>query len=473
MRRGISVLLFPIATVALPGSPAGAAPLVEPHLGGTVFVGPTSPHVTAIFWNPAAAGLMRGLHLYVSGVGRLDATTVARAPVDPADGEPTAGGAGAITYPEVSTTGLSPGGFIGLSMDLSTAITLGIATYTPIAERQPADREPLRYHTLGSSFYSWYSTLSVSFRPATPVLVGAGVSLVFTSIDLRFAVDEAIAGCAETPCGAEDPAAAQRYRLESGFFADGPSFAWNLGIMLKLSPRLWVGGAYISEPGTAQQDLQATGTALVTPAPRDAQSDASGRAEIHYRLPAMVHLGARYELVPETWYLVGGLRWILLGRLELYDLRLSGPALRAAQVPEWMLRYRGFQDVLSVDAGLEHPAGRSVRLGTRVRFETSAVPLEAVAPSQVDGPKLELAGGTELRLGGGWSVSLGASAAYMFPREVGDSAFSPREQIDCVASGHDLDRCEAAREGRAISTAAGAYDRTTFGFVLGLSYDRL
>ena len=52
-----------------------AVPIDEPHVGGIGFSGPTTGDLAAIYWNPAALGLMHGLHVTFSGTGRLSTTT--------------------------------------------------------------------------------------------------------------------------------------------------------------------------------------------------------------------------------------------------------------------------------------------------------------------------------------------------------------------------------------------------------------
>ena len=52
------------------------------------------------------------------------------------------------------------------------------------------------------------------------------------------------------------------------------------------------------------------------------------------------------------------------------------------------------------------------------------------------------------------------------------SAFDPRHRIDCIDSGYDYATvgCEAARNGYAISTAAGDYDRIEHALRIGFRY---
>ena len=65
---------------------ANAAPLDEPFVGGMSFDGPTSANLGAVYWNPAALGLVRGFQLMVAASGRLSTVEVNRAPIDSANG---------------------------------------------------------------------------------------------------------------------------------------------------------------------------------------------------------------------------------------------------------------------------------------------------------------------------------------------------------------------------------------------------
>src|SRR5262245_26162760 len=72
------------AVALLAGAPpAGAAPLDEPFVGGMAFTGPTAPNLGAVYWNPAALGLVRGFQLMVAASARPSTVDVSRMPIDP------------------------------------------------------------------------------------------------------------------------------------------------------------------------------------------------------------------------------------------------------------------------------------------------------------------------------------------------------------------------------------------------------
>ncbi len=465
--------------IMLAAARASATPLVAPQTGGLVFVGPTSAHPSAIFWNPAAAGLQRGTHFHLAAGVDLRRTTIERAPIDTRTGEPASSAAASTTqtFAPVTTSPLTPGGFAGVTSDLDTdRVTLGVAVYTPFAEELAPNEDALRYHARGGSFYAPYGTLSVSFRAASTILLGAGLSAVYPRVDLRFARDVALGDCNGTTACAETDAATQRYDLTTGWQRITPdAISFNAGAMVKLSDRLWLAAAYHSPPSSTASSTTAipsAGGVVIDPAPHEA-SPASGDARVTFHLPQMVQAGARVTLLPGRWFLHAGLRWVDLSTHRDLDLRVAGPEVRALDAPEWLVRYRGLRDLWAVDVGVEQPAGGTLRVGARLRLENGAVPESHVAPNQIDGPSATVAAGLEFRLTPTLALSLQGTVGALLPRTVDPGVFTPSGEFDCTSSGYDLDRCIPAREGRALPSAAGDYNSTTFGLLVALSYDRL
>jgi hypothetical protein len=131
------------------------------------------------------------------------------------------------------------------------------------------------------------------------------------------------------------------------------------------------------------------------------------------------------------------------------------------------------RDTLQLSGGLEgHESGR-IRVGGRLKLESPAVDQSAVSPLQVAGFNLGVAGGVELRFAQHWVIQAGYDLTWFPSADVTDSAFDPIGRLGCVDSGYDFDECRAAREGRALPTAAGSYSRLRHGFNLSLRYDSL
>ena len=65
------------------GAPGGGGAADDPFVGGLGFNGPTAGNLGAVYWNPAALGLVRGFQVMVSGTTRASTTTVRRTGVGP------------------------------------------------------------------------------------------------------------------------------------------------------------------------------------------------------------------------------------------------------------------------------------------------------------------------------------------------------------------------------------------------------
>jgi long-subunit fatty acid transport protein len=465
-------LLWLAALVTVMGRVAAAHPFFQENIGGTVFVGPTSPHASAVFWNPAAAGLLKGTHLYLGSVSRLDYTSEQRDPISGADGAPNP--AGDVSYPAGKELGFSPAGFAGIVTDAGTdRFTFGLALYTPFAERIPGGNASGAYHTQGGFLYGTELSLAVTFRFSSTFYAGFAGTLLFSETKLSFLRDRALDGCAAAPCNLERPENADRFEVST--HADFPFFrfrtqaGYKLGILFRLAG--WWFGASVSALSllpTSSADVVRTGSVEVTPA--GSNNTLQGESTVAYRLPNIVNFGARNRIFPDWDLLLQG-RWITYSSTDFIDLGLFGTSLRGAGIPERIVRYRGYRDTVAVEAGLENPPERAPRLGARVRFESSALPSDNVTPGNIDGPNLTFAGGAELRLTTHWALVLGLATTLALPIDVHPSAFSPPGQIACAASGYDLDTCSPVSNGRGISSTAGSYTRLRGDITVGLSYD--
>ena len=282
--------------------------------------------------------------------------------------------------------------------------------------------------------------------------------------------------CGGAPCGIENPLASERYVLDVTTGGLGGLFeAYNLGATVGVAVQVkrdwWAALSYVSPPG-ALLDIELSGTTRMEEAPRDGGEAHRGRALITYRMPQSVWLGLRGPILP-GYDLVTSARWQNLSRHQQLDIRMFGGDLADAAVPEWYPRYRGMQDVWQISGGLEGQDVGRLRVGGRLRLESAAVPDSAVTPLQIAPLNAALGGGLELRVAQHWVLHASYDFTWFLPVDTGESAFSPLERLDCVDSGFDFDRCEAAREGRGIPTAAGHYDRLRHTFGLSVRYDSL
>ena len=495
-RRAFGLL---IALCLLPAGRARAAPFDDPHVGGLTFSGPTSPSLAAVYWNPAALGLMRGSRLTIGATARLVRTRVDRAPIDPATGQPSAGGAatGSATASDVIqpvSYPLGPGGFAGISTDLGgDRFTLAFATYEPYAEKvtfdtAPAGGEPTRYHRIAADLRNLALVPALSIRFADELRVGVAPGFLFSTGRLTFA--EPIPGASS---GAEMAAGDARYDIGSGQGIGDARFSLTLGGGLYYRTRnLEFGLAYQSRPfggdvagveiAGQRTTVSAPGGAPVTcrpPPPAGVDGSASAGCvfgDVNYRLPDSFIGGI-------TWHLRGGLevtgivRWMRFGVMERMDIRLTGTSLRAAGLPEHIVLHQGFHDAWDTRVRVSYWLKETLHIGAAFRVETSAVDASDVSPAAVDGLKFEPIVLAEVRLGRHVSLGAGYAVTFMGAVDAHPSRFDPQAAAACNTSvagqppAGDLANpgCIARAQGLARPTAEGTYRRFVQDFGLSMT----
>lgn len=480
--------------------PAAASPLEDSNLGGAVFTGPVHAHATAIYLNPAALGLAdRGAHLYLDGSLNLDTYGIDRRELVDA----TDPGAGLTDGARVQASTVAPGGTLAW-YSVGESIAVGAAVSWVVVDRFIEDEEALGYHTLGGAHRQYVSReLSVlnlydlPFEVPLPMpslagaykwrnfYFGVGVSLRSTSFELSFLRDTALergtpgieAPCSQDPavtdaCGIENPAAAERYDItvSSKDLLTTRNLVLNGGIMWQVAPAWWLGVYYQSPPGFLSS-LRLQGEARITPAPYQGRDPFEADAELIYRLPQTIGAGIRGPVF--TGYdIFAAVRWQNLSRHRLLDFRLIDPTIGGGGAPEWITRYRGFDDIMTVSAGIEQRESGRLKLGGRLIAESETTSARALSPAQVEGFQITGAVGAELRLLDRLVLYGSYGLTYYPTMSVGsDSLFDPADQIECVESRYELDACTPTAEGRAGPTAAGTYERMRHGFRAALRYD--
>ncbi len=208
----------------------------------------------------------------------------------------------------------------------------------------------------------------------------------------------------------------------------------------------------------------------ITPAGSTTPIVTDGR--VTFNLPYIIQAGARRPLFGE-YELVINARYVTMSAFQNLDLRLFGQAVQQYDLPEWIPRYRGMNDVFSVEAGIENQPATPLRLGARMRFESSSVPSDTVAVDEIDAPKLELSGGMEIRVSKTVALVGGYTLSLLLPVHPSPGVYSPNDAIECNASSYDLTTpaCTAVRNGQAISSAAGSYLKLGNQLTLGVSID--
>jgi long-subunit fatty acid transport protein len=461
------------ACLLMSAAPALAGPLDDPHVGGVGFSGPTTGDLTAVYWNPAALGLIQGNQFMFGASLRATSVTVDHAPIDPMTGLP----GGTRSFPSASGHGLEqpfawppgPMSFLGVGAGIARRFALALAAYTPFSQKlsfglASGGEQPTRYHLVSVDSRQLALALGIAIDLTDSLKVGVAPGLLFSYGRLVFDEDTAIAN----GTGVEDPAAAARYdlatqgtRAPSYFVTGGIHFrraAWEAGLAYTSAP-LGTGGAV----RLAVQQSQVTPPATpATPALCSAMAHSpcvSG--EMRYRLPDLFTAGVTWHA---TRHLdaVGIVRWVRYGSYDQIKIRVVGPSndtLLGHNLPDQLVLYRGFQDSWDMRARLVHAPWPWFRWSGTLRMETSAVPNANVNAAAVDGFKIEPALATEFALGRHLRIAAGYALTWMLPVTVGTSAFDPTAAAACARAADDLSSpaCQTRLAGQARPTAAGNY----------------
>ena len=240
-------------------------------------------------------------HLMAGATGRFTRLGAGAAPIDPATGRPGAG----RTFPRVSGRSnlhpldwpLGPGGFLAAAASLGDRFTLGVATYTPFAQRvalrsAPDGEQPNRYHAVSTDLRNLALVPALSIRLGGGLRIGAAPGFLFSVGRLVVDEDTALGGgtCGLEPCGAENPEAAARYDVSSDMGLFDSSLAFTLGFGVHLLRGRWsMGLSYLTRPLGTTDGTEVNGRRTqVTPPPR-----AGGGQLVPARGDRLVRVGSR------------------------------------------------------------------------------------------------------------------------------------------------------------------------------------
>jgi hypothetical protein len=467
-----------ILTLALScaAASAGASPRSDPTAGRAVFTGATMPHPTSIGLDPAALGLGSVDQLYVAFTGVLDQRHVT---LDHGPDDASPGGQARTVEP-------GPGAMLAVIYHVAgDTLTLGAEAHTTPPETFPSGKTALAYHVAGGGERDWLASVAASYKVADILFVGASLSHQNTFLRLQYTRDSALdspegpgaALCGGAPCGIGNPAAAQRWDVDvRSPILSTSNLKVNVGVLVQIVHDVWLGIGYHTPPGFGVE-TELTGHVAIQKAPRDSagpddpplreqsvvdiQLPASADAELRARLPAGLDLH------------VGG-RWEDLSRLAAYDVRAYSSTAVANGIPEWTERPRGMHDAFAGWAGVEQvDRGQSWLLGARGGFETSSLSAARTSPLTIAPASVTLDVGAQLRVSRGLIAQLSYGLQYFPTVQVTRSDFGPGSRVACMASNYDYATaaCAATRNGYAIASAAGAYDRIEHAVRLGLRYD--
>jgi hypothetical protein len=483
-RDARALALLAAASLILLASRASASPIDDPFVTGMSFSGPTSGDLGAIYWNPAALGLMRGFQLMVAGTARWSSVGVSSTP----PGQP-AGSATATDFRQPFQWPPGPGAYVALGYG-SDRFTLAFATYMPYLEQihfpvSASGTEPTRYQMLSMDLRNLALVPALAIRLGNDLRIGLSSGFLFSTGSLSFAED--LGNCtAYSPQNcAENPATTARYNINSGQGIGDAKFSVTLGGGIYWRHKnLEIGVSYQSHPlGGQVAGVEVAGDATTVTVPPGqpgggnpvtcggGQSSRCVFGDIAYRLPDVVIAGA-------TWHLRPGLelnvmaRWIWTHEHDRIDIRLVGPTLEANELPQHIVLYRGFHDVVDTRARIAYWWRERLRVGGELRVENGAVDSNAVNAAAVDGFQIEPIILAELRLGRRFWLGAGYGITIMPSVTVTDSAFKPNAAGDCKGYNYDLytTACQELANGTARPSANGTYTSLVQDFGLTFTF---
>jgi long-subunit fatty acid transport protein len=487
--------LLALAAILLSAPRVLAGPLDDAHVGDIGFSGPTTGDLTAVYWNPAALGLLQGPQIMIGGALQMTSVSVARTSIDSATGAnpgattfPTASG-GATMHPFRWPPG--PSGFFAVGAGIGRRFGIALALYSPYSSKltmnptNPASdgQAPTRYQLVSMDIEHIATALGLAVHVSDSIQFGVTPGLLFPTVHLVFDEDTALGGSGTPGGSVETPAAAARYDLAShGIIV--PSYFIAGGIHYSVG-RLSVGVSYTSAPlGTggsvtvpmdnAQIGLPSAagpGSCAVVSPP----NCLSGQGQMIYRLPSMYNAGVTWQAT-KNWSATGIVRWVRNSAQDKIAILVVGSTSQnvlGSSVPDHVVLYRGFSDSYDLRGRVVY-ADKHFRVGATMRLETSAVPASHVNAAAIDGLKIEPSVAAEIRVWRQIRVSAGYAFTWMFPVSTGASAFDPTAASACTQAAGDLSSpaCQARMNGQARPSAAGDYRLwrqtlsvlTTFGF---------
>ncbi len=461
---------------------ADASPLDDPYIGGVGLSGPTTGDIAAVYWNPAALGLVTETQTTLAVSGQL--TNLRYDPV----AQPQAHSA-VLSHPIAWPPG--PGGFLGIGSRIAQRFTIAFAAYTPFAQKldyqTAADAPSTRYHVIGMDLRHVALTPALSVKLGRGLHMGIAPGFLFSVGRLAFDEDTALPqggeiDCGGSPCGVGNPAAAARFDLDSGLdpFSSALNFTFGGGILLD-RPSYRLGLAYASAPlgtdgggiTTSLRHAQVTRPSRQGGGSVCVQDPASPcvLGDLRYDLPDMITMGATWKGLAAWEFSTVG-RWLNFSRHDRMNLRLVGPVqggLRP-EIPEQIVLHRGFRDVLDLRIRVTRRIGTRTVIGGALRFETSAVPASSASPAAPDGFKIAPALMAQIFLGRGITFGVGYAFTYVLPVDPAGTAFDPDAERICQDARGDLSApaCAKRRAGLARGSALGRISQHghTFSLIL-------
>jgi long-subunit fatty acid transport protein len=418
VRLAIASILLCLTARAL------AYPFLAPRPIPSAIAGPADPHVAAVFYNPAALGPLRGLHVYLDGGARLYEGKIDRD-----------GGAGSATI-----NWADPDAYVGLGSDLNTdAFTFGLAVFTPFTDLTSyPSGSPLRYHAKNHTFMVLEESIAAAFRVTNRFYIGAAANFAEGWLDYRFDYNPL----------SDETAGYDPIRLR-GF---GWGIGFSVGILARPIDRLWIGLSYVSHifnPGPGADFPMTDHTHAVV------FDNVTGSDRISGSIPDIVMLGIRGE-ISSRLEIEGQARWVHYGNRPIIEIELQSPDIQRLGIPTSFSWDRGLKDAWGLEFSTRYRVTDKLRLSPSLFYESPAVASRVVDAANIDAHKLDLALTLEWKPVRHFVLGVHAGVTVFFLQHGGEG-FLPSAQKACVNSAYNLEQCKATNDGDALPPAAGTY----------------
>jgi hypothetical protein len=415
---------------------------------------------------------MRGFQVMVAGTARWSSVGASL----PAAGAQPAASATATDFRQPFQWPPGPGAYVAVGYG-SDRFTLAFATYMPYLEQihfptSTTGNEPTRYQVLSMDLRNLALVPALAIRFGNDLRIGLSSGFMFSTGSLSFAEDLGNCGPTSPANCAENPATTARYNIDSGQSIGDAKFSVTLGGGIYYRHKnLEIGLSYQSRPlGSQVAGVEVAGEATTVTLPPGqpgggspvtcggGQSSRCVFGDISYRLPDVFIGGV-------TWHLRPGLelnvmtRWIWTHLHDRIDIRLVGPTLEAQGLPEHIVLYRGFHDVVDTRARIAYWWRERLRVGAELRVENGAVDSNAVNAAAVDGLQIEPVLLAELRLSRRFWLGAGYGLTIMPSVTVTNSIFDSTAASVCATANGDLATraCQERANGTARPSANGTY----------------
>jgi long-chain fatty acid transport protein len=326
---------------------------------------------SAIFYNAAGIGFLKGKQIYVAGAFTSLSTDFTGSGPNPA--------AGTL---ESSDNGLALLPAIYYSQQVGRNTVVGLGVSRPFAVRSKWDNPDAftgRYICLDCQIASWSINPTIAYKLADRLSVGAG-------LDVRLSKFEFTRRLTADPNPFPVPTDVAELTLDSG---TDTGVGFNLGLLASPTENLSIGVSYrhkvaIDHGAQANFVQILTGTTEVDDAVR-AALPASQPATVSFTYPASIAVGV--ALRRRYWTVEADFQWMLWSSFDKVTIAYANsPSFNSSLPEEWASTWRGA-------FGVEYLIGNDWEVRGGFGYDHSPAPTETISPFIHDADRYTFGGG--------------------------------------------------------------------------------